>query len=141
MKQGLFLIPYAPVVLTPTRSRAATIRRSGRVGRSGEGAEPPGCSAGRTKNPTFMQQPPAQRSDSTMRATAISFQKAATFPPGNGYFFFLEVFFAIFLVAAFALFFAFFAFLAMWSSNAGSMNMRAPCIDMRTIKSISGMQD
>jgi hypothetical protein len=35
---------------------------------------------------------------------------------GYGYFFFLEVFFATFLVAAFAVFFAFFAFLAMSSS-------------------------
>ena len=35
---------------------------------------------------------------------------------GYGYFFFFEVFFATFLVAAFAVFFAFFAFLAMSSS-------------------------
>jgi hypothetical protein len=35
---------------------------------------------------------------------------------GYGYFFFLEVFFATFLVAALAVFFAFFAFLAMSSS-------------------------
>jgi hypothetical protein len=35
---------------------------------------------------------------------------------GYDYFFFLEVFFATFLVAAFAVFFAFFAFLAMSSS-------------------------
>jgi hypothetical protein len=35
---------------------------------------------------------------------------------GYDYFFFFEVFFATFLVAAFAVFFAFFAFLAMWSS-------------------------
>jgi hypothetical protein len=35
---------------------------------------------------------------------------------GRDYFFFLEVFFATFLVAAFAVFFAFFAFLAMSSS-------------------------
>jgi hypothetical protein len=44
------------------------------------------------------------------------------------YFFFLEVFFATFLVAAFAVFFAFFAFLAMSSSveKIRSMNMRTP---------------
>lgn len=35
---------------------------------------------------------------------------------GRDYFFFFEVFFATFLVAAFAVFFAFFAFLAMSSS-------------------------
>jgi hypothetical protein len=35
---------------------------------------------------------------------------------GHDYFFFFEVFFATFLVAAFAVFFAFFAFLAMSSS-------------------------
>jgi hypothetical protein len=35
---------------------------------------------------------------------------------GYDYFFFFEVFFATFLVAAFAVFFAFFAFLAMSSS-------------------------
>jgi hypothetical protein len=35
---------------------------------------------------------------------------------GYRYFFFFEVFFATFLVAAFAVFFAFFAFLAMSSS-------------------------
>jgi hypothetical protein len=40
----------------------------------------------------------------------------------------LEVFFATFLVAAFAVFFAFFAFLAMSSSveKNHSMNMRTP---------------
>jgi hypothetical protein len=36
---------------------------------------------------------------------------------GYDYFFFFEVFFATFLVAAFAVFFAFFAFLAMSSSS------------------------
>ena len=57
----------------------------------------------------------------------------------TGYFFFLEVFFATFLVAALAVFFAFFAFLAMSSSvkKTHSMNMRTPCIDMHTIETIS----
>ncbi|MGZ2830519.1 hypothetical protein, partial [Pseudomonas aeruginosa] len=47
---------------------------------------------------------------------------------GRDYFFFLEVFFATFLVAAFAVFFAFFAFLAMSSSveKIRSMSMRTP---------------
>jgi hypothetical protein len=58
------------------------------------------------------------------------------------YFFFLEVFFATFLVAAFAVFFAFFAFLAMSSSvKKSSIDMRTPCIDMHTIKTISQMQN
>jgi hypothetical protein len=43
--------------------------------------------------------------------------KPAIFRRGYGYFFFFEVFFATFLVAAFAVFFAFFAFLAMSSSK------------------------
>ena len=42
--------------------------------------------------------------------------KAAICRRRRDYFFFLEVFFATFLVAAFAVFFAFFAFLAMSSS-------------------------
>src|SRR3954451_2975075 len=58
------------------------------------------------------------------------------------YFFFFEVFFATFLVAALAVFFAFFAFLAMSSSvKNGSVNMRTPCIDMRNIETISQMQN
>ena len=61
---------------------------------------------------------------------------------GCGYFFFLEVFFATFLVAAFVVFFAFFAFLAMSSSiKTGSMNVRTPCIDMHTIETISQKQN
>lgn len=42
--------------------------------------------------------------------------KAQSLSRGYDYFFFFEVFFATFLVAAFAVFFAFFAFLAMSSS-------------------------
>ena len=42
--------------------------------------------------------------------------EAANLSRGYDYFFFFEVFFATFLVAAFAVFFAFFAFLAMSSS-------------------------
>ena len=42
--------------------------------------------------------------------------EAQSLSRGYDYFFFFEVFFATFLVAAFAVFFAFFAFLAMWSS-------------------------
>ena len=61
---------------------------------------------------------------------------------GYDYFFFFEVFFATFLVAAFAVFFAFFAFLAMSSSaKTGSVNMRTPCIDMHNIETISQMQN
>jgi hypothetical protein len=72
---------------------------------------------------------------------------ASGFQPGGGnlsvvdtgYFFFLEVFFATFLVAALAVFFA---FLAMSSSvKKNSMNMRTPCIDMHTIETISQMQN
>lgn len=43
---------------------------------------------------------------------------------GRGYFFFFEVFFATFLVAAFAVFFAF-AFLAMSSSVKNRLSERA----------------
>ena len=42
--------------------------------------------------------------------------EAQSLSRGYDYFFFFEVFFATFLVAAFAVFFAFFAFLAMSSS-------------------------
>ena len=42
--------------------------------------------------------------------------EAQSLSRGCDYFFFFEVFFATFLVAAFAVFFAFFAFLAMSSS-------------------------
>ena len=61
---------------------------------------------------------------------------------GYDYFFFFEVFFATFLVAALAVFFAFFAFLAMSSSvKTGSVNMHTPCIDMHNIETISQMQN
>jgi hypothetical protein len=53
------------------------------------------------KNRTFERQSPAQRSGFCCRDTRR-----------GDYFFFLEVFFATFLVAAFAVFFAFFAFFA-----------------------------
>jgi hypothetical protein len=58
---------------------------------------------------------------------------------GCDYFFFLEVFFATFLVAALAVFFAFFAFLAMSSSvkKFGSVNLLMPCIDMHNIDDIT----
>ena len=58
------------------------------------------------------------------------------------YFFFFEVFFATFLVAAFAVFFAFFAFLAMSSSiKTGSVNMCTPWIDMHNSETTSQMQN
>jgi hypothetical protein len=64
--------------------------------------------------------------------------EAQSLSRGYDYFFFFEVFFATFLVAAFAVFFAFFAFLAMSSSVKNcSVNMRTPCIDMHTIETIS----
>jgi hypothetical protein len=44
---------------------------------------------------------------------------------GCAYFFFFEVFFATFLVAAFAVFFAFFAFLAMSSSFINCLSEHA----------------
>lgn len=47
---------------------------------------------------------------------------------GYGYFFFLEVFFATFLVAAFVVFFAFFAFLAMSSSLKNWFNEYAHAV-------------
>ena len=46
-----------------------------------------------------------------------------------GYFFFFEVFFATFLVAAFAVFFAFFAFLAMSSSIKNWLSEHAHAVD------------
>jgi hypothetical protein len=45
------------------------------------------------------------------------------------YFFFFEVFFATFLVAAFAVFFAFFAFLAMWSSVKNWLSEHEHAVD------------
>ena len=61
--------------------------------------------------------------------------EAQSLSRGYDYFFFFEVFFATFLVAALAVFFAFFAFLAMSSSiKTGSVNMRTPCIDMHNIE-------
>ncbi|WP_213773042.1 hypothetical protein [Bradyrhizobium sp. dw_78] len=88
-----------------------------------------------TKNRTFMQQLPAQRSDlispcrnaDRLQRTiqilwrGFALRRAVTrrrqaLSRGCDYFFFFEVFFATFLVAAFAVFFAFFAFLAMSSS-------------------------
>jgi hypothetical protein len=47
---------------------------------------------------------------------------------GSDYFFFFEVFFAAFLVAALAVFFAFFAFLAMWSSLILSLGRHAHAV-------------
>jgi len=98
------------------------------------------------KNRTFEQQSPAQRSgfaiccrDTWMAANGISDPwERSRLPRGTRrrqsvrrrryYFFFFEVFFATFLVAAFAVFFAFFAFLAMLSSvvKIRSMNTRTP---------------
>jgi hypothetical protein len=46
----------------------------------------------------------------------VSTRRRQSLSRGYDYFFFFEVFFATFLVAAFAVFFAFFAFLAMSSS-------------------------
>ena len=67
--------------------------------------------------------------------------EAQSLSRGYDYFFFFEVFFATFLVAALAVFFAFFAFLAMSSSKKiGSVNMRMPWIDMHNIETISQMQ-
>jgi hypothetical protein len=48
---------------------------------------------------------------------------------GYDYFFFFEVFFATFLVAAFAVFFAFFAFLAMSSSAKSWLSEPAHAVD------------
>ena len=86
-----------------------------------------------TKNRTFVQQPPAQRSGLILPLPRYRTAAKDVSDPLEGfalrpgcdpeaaisrrdYFFFLEVFFATFLVAAFAVFFAFFAFLAMSSS-------------------------
>lgn len=55
--------------------------------------------------------------------------EAQCLSPGYDYFFFLEVFFATFLVAAFAVFFAFFAFLAMWSSVKNGLSEHAHAVD------------
>ena len=68
--------------------------------------------------------------------------EAQSLSRGYDYFFFFEVFFATFLVAAFAVFFAFFAFLAMSSSleKSGSV-MHTPCIDVHNIETISQMQN
>ena len=114
-----------------------------------------------TKNRTFMQQLPAQRSDLILpcrdterlqRTFQILWRgfalrpgcdpEAQSLSRGCDYFFFFEVFFATFLVAAFAVFFAFFAFLAMSSSVKNcSVNKRTPCIDMHTIETISQKQN
>jgi len=48
---------------------------------------------------------------------------------GYDYFFFFEVFFATFLVAAFELFFAFIAFLAMWSSVKNWLSEQAHAVN------------
>jgi hypothetical protein len=114
-----------------------------------------------TKNRTFVQQPPAQRSGLILplpryRTAAkdvsaplegfacvrVATRRRQSRSRGCDYFFFLEVFFATFLVAAFAVFFAFFAFLAMSSSlKSGSVNMHMPWIDMHNIETISQMQN
>ena len=68
--------------------------------------------------------------------------EAQSLSRGYDYFFFFEVFFATFLVAAFAVFFAFFAFLAMSSSfKNSSLNMHTPSIDLHNIETISQKQD
>jgi hypothetical protein len=88
-----------------------------------------------TKNRTFTQQSHAQRSglilprrdterlQRTLQilwevslCVRVATRKRQSLNRGYDYFFFFEVFFATFLVAAFAVFFAFFAFLAMSSS-------------------------
>ena len=99
-----------------------------------------------TKNRTFVQQPPAQRSGLVLPCrdterlqrtfqipwkvslcVRVATRRRQSLSRGYDYFFFLEVFFATFLVAAFAVFFAFFAFLAMSSSvKNGSVNMHTP---------------
>src|SRR5580658_10126630 len=114
-----------------------------------------------TKNRTFVQQPPAQRSGLILplpryRTAAKDVsdplegfalrpgcdRRRQSLSRGYDYFFFLEVFFATFLVAAFAVFFAFFAFLAMSSSlKSGSVNMHTPSIDMHNVETISQMQN
>jgi hypothetical protein len=89
-----------------------------------------------TKNRTFMQQLPAQRSDLILPCrdterlqrtfqilwrgslcVRLATRRRQSLSRGYDYFFFFEVFFATFLAAAFAVFFAFFAFLAMSSSK------------------------
>jgi hypothetical protein len=101
-----------------------------------------------TKNRTFMQSPPAQRSglilpcrdaERLQRTFQILWRGFALRPGcdpevqslsrGCDYFFFFEVFFATFLVAAFAVFFAFFAFLAMSSSVKKSLSEHAHAVD------------
>jgi hypothetical protein len=79
------------------------------------------------KNRTFIQQLPAHRVRSYLTRTATKdisdpletfrTRRRQSLSRGYDYFFFLEVFFATFLAAAFAVFFAFFAFLAMSSSE------------------------
>ncbi len=113
-----------------------------------------------TKNRTFMQQLPAQRSglilpcrdterlQRTLHILRERFRFAPECDPEAqslsrkyDYFFFFEVFLATFLVAAFAVFFAF-AFLAMSSSvKTASMNMHMSWIDMHNIETISQMQN
>lgn len=109
-----------------------------------------------------MQPPPAQRSDlilpryrtaakdASFRLREISLlcvrvatRRRQPLSRGYDYFFFFEVFFATFLVAAFAVFFAFFAFLAISSSvkKTGSMNMHMSCIEMHNIETISQKQN
>ena len=58
--------------------------------------------------------------------------EAQSLSRGYDYFFFFEVFFATFLVAAFAVFFDFFAFLAMSSSLKKWLSERAHTVDRRT---------
>jgi hypothetical protein len=111
-----------------------------------------------TKNRTFMQSPSAQRSGLVLPCSETdrlqtdiqTLWKGLAVRPGRDgrrkclrreydYFFFFEVFFATFLVAALAVFFAFFAFLAMSSSvkKFGSVNLLMPCIDMHNIDDIT----
>ena len=109
-----------------------------------------------TKNRTFVQQPPAQRSGLILpcrdsewlqRTFQILWKvslcvRVATRRRqslSRDYFFFLEVFFATFLVAAFAVFFAFFAMSS--SLKSGSVNMHTPSIDMHNVETISQMQN
>jgi hypothetical protein len=99
------------------------------------------------KNRTFEQQSPAQRSgfamccrDTCMAANGISDPlERSRLPRGTrerqsvrrrrDHFFLLEVFFATFLVAAFAVFFAFFAFLTMSSSRKNSLDQHAHAVN------------
>jgi hypothetical protein len=59
----------------------------------------------------------------------VSTRKRQYLSRGYDYFFFFEVFFATFLVAAFAVFFAFFAFLAMSSSAKSWLSEHAHAVD------------